>query len=93
MQVVSLKNIQDKEFITLDQYDYAKNVTAVKVDPGRRLQRSSELTAAEKTQYLSLLGKLSWLFYITSSQDQTSSGMCTMLLGKVRTHWSKICWN
>ena len=56
---------QCKDYITMDQYDYSKNVKIVELEKGRRLQRQSPLTAEEKTSYLSLLGKLSWLSYIT----------------------------
>ncbi len=56
---------QDEEFITMDQFEYAKCVKIVDLDKGRRMQKDSLLSANEKTYYLSLLGKLSWLSYIT----------------------------
>ena len=56
---------QTNEYITLDQADYCKNVKIVELESGRQLQKQSELTAEERTSYLSLLGKLSWLSYVT----------------------------
>ena len=56
---------QNSEYITLDQADYCKNVKIVELDRGRQLQKQSQLTAEERTSYLSLLGKLSWLSYVT----------------------------
>ena len=56
---------QDQDFISVDQYDYAKNVKIVELSKKRRMEKDSLLIKDEKTQYLSLLGKLSWLSYIT----------------------------
>ena len=56
---------QDSEFIKLDQNDYMQCVKIIDLDKGRQAQKNAMLTAEEKTQYLSLLGKISWLSYIT----------------------------
>ena len=56
---------QDKDFITVDQFDYAEKIRIVDLDMKRRLQKDSPLTSEEKTAYLSLLGKISWLSYIS----------------------------
>ena len=64
-QYIGINITQDADFVTLDQFDYGKNIKPVILEPGRNLQKDSDLTANEKTQYLSLLGKLSWMSYIT----------------------------
>ena len=56
---------QCNDYITMDQFDYCKNVSIVDLEKGRKLQKLSPLTSGEKTSYLSLLGKLSWLSYMT----------------------------
>lgn len=56
---------QDSEGISVDQFDYASHVKIVQLEKARRLQKDSELTPDERTCYLSLLGKLSWLSHIT----------------------------
>ena len=58
---------QCTDYITMDQLDYCKNVSTVDLEKGRKLQKLSPLTSEEKTSYLSLLGKLSWLSYMTRS--------------------------
>ncbi|KAL5272394.1 hypothetical protein ACHWQZ_G000556 [Mnemiopsis leidyi] len=56
---------QCNDYITMDQFDYCKNVSIVDLEKGRKLQKLSPLTSEERTSYLSLLGKLSWLSYMT----------------------------
>ena len=56
---------QSDKFIQLDQYDYADFVETVQIDPVRLMDKTQSLNNEEKTEYLSLLGKLSWLSYIT----------------------------
>ena len=56
---------QNKDFIQLDQYDYASYVEPVQIKPVRLMDKTQLCDVDEKTQYLSLLGKLSWLSYIT----------------------------
>ena len=56
---------QDEKFVTVEQFDYAENVKIIDLEVNRRLQKESLLTPEEKTHYLSLLGKLSWLSYIS----------------------------
>ena len=56
---------QDNEGLTVDQFQYAESIKVAEIPRARALQRTSDLTAEERTQYLSLLGKLAWLSYIT----------------------------
>ena len=56
---------QDDEYITVDQFHYADSVKIVDLSAQRRIQKDSPLTSDERTAYLSLLGKLSWLAQIT----------------------------
>lgn len=51
--------------ITVDQFDYASHVKTYQFDRERAMRKDSDLTPQEKTGYLSLLGKLSWLANIT----------------------------
>lgn len=57
--------IQNNDSIVVEQFDYAEKVKIVHLDRARRMQKDSDLTTEEKTGYLSLLGKLSWLSNVT----------------------------
>ena len=56
---------QSKSGIILDQKDYTQCVKTVDISASRKQQSQEPLSQEEHTQYLSLLGKLSWLSQIT----------------------------
>ena len=62
---IGMNICQLKDCITLDQFDYAETVKIVDIPSKLRMKKQAVLSEEEKPHYLSLLGKLAWLSYIS----------------------------